>query len=174
MNPFKSGIAVLFSLAVVPLANAQSPGEITVTWEAVDAGIPTLATWGVLVMALVLAAVGVRMLKAHGQATRLMSVGLIACGLLMGAQTARSLIITSLPDIEGAECAGGSRTYLVLFEVSLTNACKNPVNIVAYEYPDVVEGCFELQETCPVGTRLSPNGGTCDKVNYYSTDNCDN
>jgi hypothetical protein len=121
-------------------------------------------------MALLLGLVGARLLKARAQAARIMSVALIAGGLLLGAQTARTLVTPDLPDIEGAACAGGSASYRAQVPESLQNACPNPVEITGYEYP-AVPSCFELQDVCPVGTRLGPNDA-CDPVNYYTTVNC--
>lgn len=161
--------AALLALAATSIA--QAGDGITIIWAAVDTPIPTLGSWAMIAMALLLATIGARLMKDRFPQARLMSVALLAGVLLVGTQVARTGG-ANLPDIIGGTCEGGSENYKSEAFLELFNKCPNAVQIIEYQYPESLPSCFELQDVCPVGTILPPGQG-CIPVNYYSTENCD-
>lgn len=155
----------LLLMAMSPLANAGR-SEITATWEASSTAIPTLGTWSLLAMAGLMAVVGIRLMKNHATGARVISVVLLAGGLVLGAQQARTGLGT-VP-VSGGDCSGGDVTYRLLDFADLVNECPNPLEITDYEYPDPSEfdsECFTLNESCPIGSQVGPDD-SC-RLNYY-------
>jgi hypothetical protein len=154
-------------VALLAFASQASAQAITVTWEASSSSIPTMGTWGLVAMALLLAVVGMRLVKTRGAGAGLMSVVLVVGVLAVSTQTARTGLFVGLPPIEGAGCEGGSQDYPLFAEIALVNNCPNQVKISSYEYPVEVEECELIDDACPVGTVLEANGGSCEPLNYF-------
>lgn len=155
-------------LAVSPLASAGS--GITVNWEATSTSIPTLGSWGLIVMAIVMGVVGARLIKRHALAARTFSITLLAGALLLGVQTARTG--GDMVPIGDDECEAGSATYFAFAPATLLNECPNPVRIVSYIEPTETGSCFNVINDCPVGTLVGGDGGMCDLL-YYEQFKCE-
>lgn len=146
--------------------------DITVEWApAVSAPIPTLGTWGLIAVALLMGITGVRMLGKRARVARVMSVGLIAGAVLLTAQMAETG--PPLIEVSGGDCEGGTSSYQSDQATRLRNSCADPIQIVSYEFPDVLS-CAVLINECPVGTVIDPEVGPgfgC-PLAYFDFDGC--
>jgi hypothetical protein len=164
---------VLVAVALLATANLALAGErlATVTWEGGSASIPTISGFGLVALALLMGVVAARLLHRQKKAVRVMSVLVVAGGVLMASQLAHTTV--KLPpaiNIDGDACAGGSTQYFGTDPETLTNQCPNRVTITSYDFPGEPPVCFELQDTCPVGTVLVA-GGSC-TLSYFDTSSC--
>lgn len=165
----------LLSLAAVSFSTNLWAGggtSITVFWEASATAIPTLGTWSLIAVALLMAIMGVRLLGQQPGYGKALSLFLISGAVVLSVQTARSGVTLDL-GIEPSECQAGSTTYRprsTQGDITLNNGCPNAVTITAYEFPVLNEECASVVEICPVGTFLSANGGSCDLPYLELTD----
>lgn len=172
MSKFISSSKLAALAGLVLAQSAQAGVGITVAFEPGSAAIPTLGFWGLIAAALLLAAIGVRMLKSRTPSARMMSVALLA-GSLTLALNGES---RPSPDnvIKGEDCGGGAINYFAAGEVGgefnpmLINNCNVPQEVTGYEFPGRVLSCAELIESCPVGSVLRP-GAKCDLPFYDET-----
>lgn len=159
-------------LLLAPLAQAgAAQTTINVRWEAIASPIPTLGFWGLAAVALLLAVVGMRLLRNSQHAARFMGV-LVACGGLVTAMEAGTALIAPPLGIFDEDCAGGNLDYVPDPTQTLANTCPNAVRIIEYQYPERVRLCGVLVESCPEGTLLEAETGIC-TLNHYDFSSCE-
>lgn len=170
MKSFRNTGLFTALIAFTPMAHAgcfRIP-NITVVWEPGLASIPSLGSWGLIALALMLAVVGMRLLGNRQSAARYFSAVMAVGVLALGIQTAQTGGAGGF-NVSDQLCEGGQQGYAGTSLVDLRNGCSVPLEIVDYIYEDLGtrgEQCLQLQETCPVGTVVAANGDTC-PLNYY-------
>jgi hypothetical protein len=166
----KFACVLLACMATPAFAGAQ--GSLTVSWRAAGTDgfaalpVPAMGTGALIAMAVLLGVVGLRLIKSHARATRLMSTVLVAGCLLFSAEAARTGLIALIPNISGEECEAGTRTYPFDQKPQLVNGCSNAVEIIEYAPAPSAEECFEFVDSCPVGTVLEAGGDSCILSHY--------
>ncbi len=168
MKKYLAGLVLGLPIAQLCQAQATSFSTIRINWAAADvAAVPTMSTYAIALLAVLLALVAFRMTRHRGAVLRTLAP-LVALGIGAVATTAslypnQSLagLVMAPPAVETNGNCSGSSTYTADLPTPppcFVNTCGQPVE-VTYTF---IEGANGL------GTPLTP--GTC-TFSYYCDEN---
>ncbi|MEM1111538.1 MAG: hypothetical protein AAGI11_06490 [Pseudomonadota bacterium] len=151
---------VLSVLALVASPNAMAGTNATVFWSQTSAasGIPLLGFWSLLTLGVLLAVVGLRLLKASPGTGRMLAVFFCVGAIAAVVQSTHTIAGGQfIIGVTGGDCAGGSRMYNAeSVQDVLENNCPDDIVIIDYD----IETRCTIVPSCPIGTVIPP-GNSC-------------
>lgn len=151
--------AVVSAIALIPVAAVAGPPPVVVVGGSA-VGIPTLTPTMTIALGLLLIVVGMRFLKQHGGAQKVLSLLLMGGGLALGLVAVERPQASSFGFFEGSTaCNGGQQSIgpgSAFADIDLENGCNaTNLTIVAYDnYP--CTAAEQIKSDADIGDTIRP------------------